>query len=232
VRILLIFFLFFFLGNLQAATSKNNFSRQQKTFIHRLLPELVAVNKSLLVQHHRLSRLYLKWKKSHFLTPKERQWLGRLNQKFRLKSLYVRQRDWEKLLERVDIVPVSLGLAQGINESGWGRSRFAKLANNFFGRWCFKKGCGVVPKRRTPGKTHQIKYYRSMHASIVDYMKGLNTHQAYRDFRHRRFLRREKGQRLMGEDLAMALVHYSSRGKQYVKSLQHLIRHYKLFRFD
>ena len=40
---------------------------------------------------------------------------------------------------------------QAANESAWGTSRFARIGLNFFGQWCYSKGCGMVPKRRNTG---------------------------------------------------------------------------------
>ena len=40
-----------------------------------------------------------------------------------------------ELLNRIDIVPPALALAQSIEESGWGTSRFALLGNAVFGQW-------------------------------------------------------------------------------------------------
>ena len=51
------------------------------------------------------------------------------------------------LLSRVDVVPEGLALAQAANESAWGTSRFARDYRNFFGLWCFTKGCGVKPRQ-------------------------------------------------------------------------------------
>lgn len=53
----------------------------------------------------------------------------------------------EKLFYSVNIIPASLTMAQAANESAWGTSNFAINGNNFFGIWCFKKGCGIVPSK-------------------------------------------------------------------------------------
>ncbi|MDZ7684220.1 MAG: glucosaminidase domain-containing protein [Gammaproteobacteria bacterium] len=58
-----------------------------------------------------------------------------------------------ELLQRVDVVPASLVIAQAAKESGWGTSRFAREGNNFFGIWCFYEGCGMLPLQRAPGRT-------------------------------------------------------------------------------
>ena len=57
----------------------------------------------------------------------------------------------QALLEKVDIVPVQLAVVQAAKESSWGRSRYAVEVNNIFGEWCYRKGCGIVPKERSEG---------------------------------------------------------------------------------
>ena len=70
--------------------------------------------------------------------------------------------NWDKLLERVDIIAPELALAQSANETAWGQSRFAQQGNNFFGQWCYTKGCGIIPASRNRGATHEVaKFNRS-----------------------------------------------------------------------
>ena len=40
-----------------------------------------------------------------------------------------------ELKRRMDIIPVSIALAQAVKESGWGTSRFALEGNAIFGQW-------------------------------------------------------------------------------------------------
>ena len=56
---------------------------------------------------------------------------------------------FNEMLKRVDIIPISLVLAQAANESSWGESRFAKKGNNYFGMWCYTPKCGIVPQKKT-----------------------------------------------------------------------------------
>ena len=72
---------------------------------------------------------------------------------------------WKKLLERVDAVALEVALAQSANESAWGQSRFAKQGNNFFGQWCYRKGCGIVPKKRDKGGRHEVAKFKSVNAA-------------------------------------------------------------------
>ena len=73
----------------------------------------------------------------------------------------------EELLTVIDILPPSLVLAQAANESNWGRSRFAEDFNNYFGIWCFVKGCGTVPKQRNENANHEVANFNSLKDCIV-----------------------------------------------------------------
>jgi len=59
----------------------------------------------------------------------------------------LKQTQLQELIKRVDIVPVSLALAQAAEESGWGTSRFAVKGNALFGLWDFS-GNGMVPAQQ------------------------------------------------------------------------------------
>ena len=50
---------------------------------------------------------------------------------------------------RMDIIPVSIALAQAANETGWGTSRFALEGNALFGQWTWSKK-GITPKNKDP----------------------------------------------------------------------------------
>ncbi|MEQ8691769.1 MAG: glucosaminidase domain-containing protein [Pseudomonadales bacterium] len=138
--------------------------------------------------------------------------------------------DIEQLLRRVDTVPLSLALAQAAKESGWGTSRFAQEYNNFFGVWCFEKGCGVVPDERARGRRHEVADFTSVHHSVTYYLKNLNTHEAYRDLRRLREQLRSTGEPLSGEHLAQGLARYSERGAVYVDEVVSMIRYNELDR--
>ncbi|NND68171.1 MAG: flagellar biosynthesis protein FlgJ [Halioglobus sp.] len=142
------------------------------------------------------------------------------------------EEDWNELLERVDIVPVSLGLAQAAKESGWGTSRFATSANNYFGQWCFEPGCGVVPEKRNAGATHEVANFESPGKSVRSYLQNLNRHRAYARFRDIRAQARTTGGPATGLALAEGLDEYSERGGAYVKELRSMIRYNELDRYD
>ena len=87
--------------------------------------------------------------------------------------------NWDKLLEHVDAVSVELALAQSANESAWGQSRFAQEGNNFFGQWCYQKGCGMVPDDRDEGTNHEVARYKNINISTRSYIKNINTGTVY-----------------------------------------------------
>lgn len=135
-----------------------------------------------------------------------------------------RKENWDALLARVDIIPAGLVLVQAANESAWGSSRFAREGNNYFGEWCFTKGCGIVPRSRRPGATHEVERFASMQDSVRSYMHNLNTLPAYARFRQLRAMKRRMGQEPDALTLATGLTHYSERGSDYVRTLQGMLK--------
>lgn len=132
--------------------------------------------------------------------------------------------NWSTLLARVDAVPLELALVQAAKESGWGRSRFAEDANNLFGQWCFSKGCGIVPKQRPEGATHEVQSFNSVNHAVRAYLMNINTHRAYRALRRVRAKARAAGKAPSALDLARTLTSYSERGEAYVQEVMKLIR--------
>lgn len=138
----------------------------------------------------------------------------------------------QELMERVDVIPTSLVLAQAANESAWGMSRFAREANNIFGQWCFDSGCGLVPARRGINATHEVKAFASIEESVNAYFLNLNTNSSYQDMREMRAQMRAQGRPLDSMVLARGLTRYSQRGMAYVSELQDIIRVNRLGALD
>ena len=136
------------------------------------------------------------------------------------------------LLERVDVVPASLILAQGANESAWGTSRFAREGRNFFGIWCYDAGCGITPRRRAPESTHEVRRYPTVLASVEHYVLMINTNGAYQRLRELRSALRANGEPLTGIDLTPGLAKYSERGQAYVDEIARMIRQNRLARYN
>lgn len=136
------------------------------------------------------------------------------------------------LLKRIDVIPPALVLAQAAKESAWGTSRFALDANNYFGQWCFSRGCGLVPSQRIDSAKHEVRRFDSPRQSVRAYLFNLNTGRAYGDLRQMRLEAAEKGERLSSYDLAGSLLYYSERREAYVEEVRSLIVFNNLSRFD
>ena len=138
-----------------------------------------------------------------------------------------------EMLSRVNVLPEALVLTQAANESAWGTSRFATAANNYFGHWCYSKGCGLVPLQRNEGSTHEVAKFSSSQESVHRYFMNLNRNKAYQDLRAIRAQLDEQGGDLLtfgaATELTQGLLKYSERGADYVTDLQAMIRHNKVY---
>ncbi len=90
------------------------------------------------------------------LTDAELYRIEEIANKYQYSSRTFNEKTLKELLVRTDIIPESMVLIQAANETGWGSSRFAKQGLNFFGQWCFRKGCGLAPQSRTTGKSDDV----------------------------------------------------------------------------
>jgi len=124
-----------------------------------------------------------------------------------------------------------LVLVQAANESAWGTSRFARIGLNFFGIWCYKKGCGMVPKGRDKGLKHEVAAFDSVEQAVSHYLLNINTNAAYVVFRTIRAQLHQQNQPLSAQILATGLLPYSQRGTDYVLEISDMIRHNQVY-FD
>jgi len=203
---------------------------RKKAFFEYLSPFAKEKNNLILADRERLTALL---KKAGKLSKKEVAWVSKLRKDNKLKVLtqYAKQ-DLQALLSRLDIIPTSLVLAQAANESAWGTSRFATQGNNYFGQWCFRKGCGLVPVSRDNDADHEVRKFHDARESVFAYIDNLNTNSAYKKLRNTRANLRQQGDVITGLALAQGLEHYSQRGQAYVKEIISLINYNKLWRFN
>ncbi|MDB2589458.1 glucosaminidase domain-containing protein [Candidatus Thioglobus sp.] len=191
-------------------------NQRKQAFFEYLLPEINKQNEKIIQLRHDIKT-------------------GEINS-FKLKNIYryyrVKENDIGTLLNRVDIVPASLILAQGAYESNWGRSRFAKHYHNFFGLWCFEKGCGVVPLRRDKDDTHEVAKFSSLSKGVEYYLRSINRNSAYTTLRKIRKSKRDQQAQITGHALAEGLENYAEIGYEYVETVQSIIRFNKLSEYD
>jgi len=81
-------------------------------------------------------------------------------------------------------VPIDMLVGQAVLESGWGMSRFAKEANNLFGIRVFKSTAPhLLPKGMDKWQGWGVRVFETKCDSVKEYIRLLNEHPAYEDFR-------------------------------------------------
>lgn len=190
--------------------------QKKKAFFDYMYPLILAENKKILVERAIVE------------SNKTSAQLTKICEKYSKKCENIDAKKRIDLLKRVDVIPPSLAMAQGANESAWGTSRFAKKANNFFGQWCFKKGCGIIPKKRDKGTKHEVRRFSNPQQSVGAYIFNLNTGRVYSLIRKLRAAARTKSTNPTGYVLAKGLIKYSQRREAYVKEIRSMISYNKL----
>ena len=137
----------------------------------------------------------------------------------------------DELIEKIDIIPASIALAQAAKESGWGTSRFALEGNAIFGQWTWN-GVGIEPLEKVDGQKHKILKFPLLRASVKAYITNLNTHSGYKGFRKKRLDMRSQNKKLSGLDLIHELGNYAQTGKEYTKILEKIIKQNDLDEFE
>ena len=196
--------------------------KKRELFIKIVLPLILDENKKITEDREKLFKILGK----NFNTVGERVWLNR-----RFKEYKIEDHDLAKLKMRMDIIPVSIALAQAANESGWGTSRFALEGNALFGQWTWSKK-GILPKEQDPDQTHKIMQFQILKASVKAYKNNLNTHNAYQEFREVRAQLRQENKKVTGLSLTKYLKNYAAIGEKYVAILEDIIEKNSLADFD
>ncbi len=200
-------------------------AERKRLFIQSMLPIILRINEVIIEERRHIEALSAK--ASGELSASERVWLAAIAERYE-----VEPGDLTALMERADILPPSLALAQAAEESGWGTSRFARDGNAVFGERTFTEGAGMVPDRRDDDKKHEVKAFAALPVSIITYMLNLNTHWAYESLRRERAKMRAAGETIDGYRLARTLERYSERGEAYIETIESIIRGNGLAEFD
>jgi len=200
--------------------------RRKRLFVATLLPLILQSNERIAAERERLLGLSDRLALGLQLRDHDREWLADLTV-----SYGVDPGDMEELRRRVDTVPVSLALAQSAEESGWGTSRFAKRGNALFGQYTTSDYPALVARDRED-VTISVRAFDGIPASVDSYMRNLNTHRAYADFRKRRDQFRQRGQEPEAPALLATLTRYSERGPNYVRTINSIMRANQFEQFD
>ena len=159
-------------------------------------------------------------------TKSEKDWL-----KKKFKQYGVVSKDLSTLKIRMDIIPVSLAIAQAAKETGWGTSRFAIEGNALFGQWTFS-GKGIKPAGSDKNDKHKVATFSVLKASVRAYQRNLNTHSSYKEFRKARAIQRDNDENLNSLELANFLNEYAETGEEYTKTIKKIIQQNSLKDFD
>ena len=196
--------------------------KKKNLFIKIVLPLILEENNRIKFDRKKLFKILNKNKNSDA----EKRWL---NSKF--KQYGVLNKDLSTLKVRMDIVPVSLAIAQAAKESGWGTSRFAIEGNALFGQWTWS-GEGIKPAGIDSEEKHKVMKFKVLKASVRAYQRNLNTHGSYKEFRSERANMRDSDQELDSLILADFLDKYAATGKEYTKIIKQIIKQNNLQDFD
>ena len=196
--------------------------KRKEFFIQIVLPLILEENKNIKLDRNRLFSIINKSNNSK----SEKLWLEKKYKQYGIPS-----RDLSILKRRMDIVPVSLALAQAAKETGWGTSRFAQQGNALFGQWTWS-GEGLKPKDAEKNEGHKVMKFNVLQASVRAYQRNINTHSSNEDFRLARAKLRDLGEPLDSMILSEYLDKYAETGNEYVKVLQKIIQQNNLKDFD
>ena len=199
-----------------------NTKKRKNLFIQIVLPLILEENNRIRIDRRKLFSILNKNINSNV----EKRWI---NKKF--KQYGVVNKDLSTLKIRMDMVPVSLAIAQSAKETGWGTSRFALEGNALFGQWTWE-GEGIKPSGADTNSTHKVMKFKVLKASVRAYIRNLNTHRSYKSFRRERAVQRDNFEKFNSLELANHLDKYAETGKEYVKILKQIIKQNSLTDFD
>jgi len=197
---------------------------RKAAFIASVLPSVLIVNREILLRRLRLQRVLEARVLGRDLSQEDSDWLAEMAE------AYGTEPDKPAALRlRIDVVPVSLAIAQAAVESGWGSARFAQEGTALYG---IHGHNGEAALEADAADGLYLRGYDTVLGSVRDYARLLNSHAAYAGFRKLRAQRRAAGLAPSGAVLAGTLTSYSERDQAYVKTLRQVIRDNQLGRLD
>lgn len=189
---------------------------RKSAFVKALLPHLLRANDRIREDRLRLVRVKQDRDRGYGLSADDEAFLSALAERYDVEDDRVAE-----LLRRVDIVPVSLAIAQAAEETGWGSSRSAHSRNALFGEMT------VTSQGRLA-----VRAFGGIEHAVTSYVMNLNTHRAYREMRQARAKLRQQGKEPTGLALVGTLQRYSERGTDYTRAISSVIRVNGLVDFD
>lgn len=193
--------------------------KRKRLFVKALLPVLLQTNEEIIADRRHLQKLRALIDAGETLSDWDKDWLEALAQRYDIEP-----ENYDELLQRVDVIPPALAIAQAVTESGWGTSYPARTGNALFGQYHISSASpATVVGTHVPGR-FQMRAFDSIVEAVGAYAQNLNTHFAYRKFRQQRADMRNKDAVIDGYVLAGTLTAYSERGQEYIDFLRLIMR--------
>ena len=199
-----------------------NTKKRKELFIQIVLPLILEENNKILLDRKKLFAILNKNNNSK----SDDIWL---NKKF--KQYGISKKKIPTLKRRMDIIPVSMAIAQAAKETGWGTSRFALEGNALFGQWTYTDK-GIKPAAAEAGTKHKVMMFNVLKSSVRAYARNLNTHQSYKKMRYVRAIQRDNLGILNSLELINYLDNYAETGKEYTTVLKKIVEQNSLTDFD
>lgn len=204
--------------------SIKNVEDKKRQFFDFMRPKVITENNRVLSERDFVFKMQTKFSGKNEITNDETSKLEEMAVRYRIKNKDLSKvKSYKNLLLHIDILPIELALTQAALESAWGTSYFAREVNNIYGQWCFTPGCGVIPKRRPAGETHEVAIFSDVSQSVHYYMSFLNSHPLFEKLRKTRFKNRKNNEEPNSYDMAGGLSAYSARGSNYISELRNMI---------
>ncbi|MFC4273293.1 glucosaminidase [Sneathiella chungangensis] len=197
-------------------------AEKKRTFLRLTIPLAFVANHALRHDREKLEQIRKELQAGQTLSPHDEAWLKQQAADYALASHSLNDEFWAEMARRMDVVPPSLIVAQMVEESGWGTSRFAAEGNALFGQWSYKGGIKPEEQRKAKGD-YRIEAFKTPLDSVRAYMLNLNSHDAYKGFRERRAAIRADGKPVTGPDLVDTLIAYSERREAYVRIISEIM---------
>ena len=225
-------------ANAFAATSEGQKPARQKQhrddFIKEVKEMAIKKNRQVTQEKASLARFRTITNNGQTLSRADKIWVQKVVVRYQMSQLADKpmhkwtEREWRELLTKVDIVPVSIVVAQAAHESNFGQSNIAQQSNNLFGQKTPKVGymikCGTTTK--------SFKIFKSRTDSVSAYIDNINSCTAYREFRAARLACRDNDRCLQGLELIDHIASRYAEDKQYSKCITRLVNQYNMQKFD
>lgn len=199
--------------------------KRKQVFFEFFLPLIRAENERQIATRQTFEALRARTSQNpDALSTKELNLLSKLSESYKIANDLPHAEQFQILAYRIGPIPEALAMAQAATESAWGKSRFAREGNNFFGQWCFSPGCGMVPRSRNEGASHEVAKFVSPAHSVRAYFENINTFSAYQELREIRADLVNQNKPVKAEDLLAGLTQYSEKGEAYLTQIETIIR--------